>query len=166
LRGAGLAVVERELPEPFTRLGPAQALIHRREAATVLGHLRRDHPGDVSVEFIAMIDEGAAESEEAYRAARALQEQCKAMLGEVFAGVDMLLVPGAPGAAPKGLAATGNPAFQRIWTAIGAPCLGFPASWNEAGLPLGLQVIAAPGTDRQLLANAHHVMALAALREN
>lgn len=166
LRAAGHAVIERALPEPFARLGAAQALIHRREAAVALGHIRRDHPGRVSREFTAMIDEGAGESEADYQAALALLGECKALVPEVFAGVDMLLVPGATGAAPEGLGATGNPAFQRIWTAIGAPCLGFPAQWREDGLPLGLQVIGAPGRDRQLLCDAQAIVALAAPREN
>jgi Asp-tRNA(Asn)/Glu-tRNA(Gln) amidotransferase A subunit family amidase len=112
-----------------------------------------------------MIDGGAAESEADYQAALALQRECKALASEVFQGVDLLLVPGAPGAAPEGLTATGDPVFQRIWTALGAPCFGFPAAWRSDGLPLGLQVIGAPGTDRQLLSNARAIAALAAIRE-
>lgn len=166
LRAAGHTVTDRELPEPFVQLAAAQALIHRREAAMVMGHIRREHPGEVSPEFAAMIDEGAAESEADYQAALALQRECKALAGEVFAGIDMLLVPGATGAAPLGHAATGNPAFQRIWTALGAPCLGFPAAWRDDGLPLGLQVVAAPGSDRQFLSNATAIAARAAPREN
>jgi Asp-tRNA(Asn)/Glu-tRNA(Gln) amidotransferase A subunit family amidase len=131
-----------------------------------VGPIRRDGSDGVSREFAEMIDQGAGESEGDYQAALALLRECKALVGEVFAGVDMLLVPGATGAAPAGLAATGNPAFQRIWTAIGAPCLGFPAQWRDDGLPLGLQVIAAPGRDRQLLADARAIVALAAPREN
>ena len=52
-------VTPRELPEPFERLAAAQALIHRREAAMVMGHIRLAHPAEVSREFAAMIDEGA-----------------------------------------------------------------------------------------------------------
>ncbi|MCX7863921.1 MAG: amidase [Novosphingobium sp.] len=166
LREAGHHVFERPLPEPFARLGAAQALIHRREAAIALGHVRREHADRVSPAFAAMIDEGAAESEAGYQAALELQRACKALAAEVFADVDLLLVPGATGAAPVGLGSTGNPAFQRIWTAIGAPCLGFPVQWRADGLPLGLQVIGAPGCDRQLLGNARTIMALAAPREN
>lgn len=159
LRAAGHTVKDHELPEPFTRLAAAQALIHRREAAMTMGHIRAGHPDQVSSEFAAMIDEGLSESEADYQAALALQAACKALTADVFAGVDLLLVPGATGAAPRGLAATGNPAFQRIWTAIGVPCLGFPATWQADGLPLGLQIIAAPGRDRQLLADAALIVA-------
>jgi Asp-tRNA(Asn)/Glu-tRNA(Gln) amidotransferase A subunit family amidase len=166
LRDAGHTVIDRTLPEPFHRLADAQALIHRREAFVTMGHIRQAHPDRVSAAFAAMIDEGAGESQEDYRAALALQRQCKDLLGEVFADLDMLLVPGATGAAPQSLQATGNPTFQRIWTAVGVPCLGFPAEWRDDGLPLGLQVIAAPGADRQLLSNAKAIVAPVAPREN
>lgn len=165
LRVAGHVVQDRDLPAPFEGLIAAQQLIHRREAWMVMGYIRRDHAAEVSPAFIAMIDAGAAESEADYQAALGVQRECKALAGEVFAGVDLLLVPGAPGAAPEGLSATGDPVFQRIWTALGVPCFGFPAAWRADGLPLGLQVIGAPGTDRQLLSNARAIAALAAIRE-
>ena len=166
LAEAGHAMIFRTLPAPFERLGEAQALIHRREAAIELGAIRRDHADRVSPAFIAMIDAGLSESEDDYQAALALQRECQALAGDVFAGVDMLLAPGAPGAAPPGHAGTGDPVFQRIWTALGVPCLGFPAAWRADGLPLGLQLIAPAGTDRQLLANAATIIAHAAPREN
>lgn len=165
LRVAGHVVQDRDLPAPFDGLIAAQQLIHRREASMVLGHIRRDHAAAVSPAFTAMIDAGAAESEADYQAALSQQQQCKALADEVFAGVDLLLVPGAPGAAPEGLTATGDPIFQRIWTTLGAPCFGFPAAWRNDGLPLGLQVIGAPGHDRQLLSNARAIEALAVPRE-
>lgn len=165
LRDAGHEVFARDLPEPFDRLGAAQILIHRREASMVMGHIRRTHAALVSPAFIAMIEAGAGESEADYQAALALQRECKALAAEVFEGVDLLLVPGATGTAPLGLAATGDPVFQRIWTAFGAPCFGFPAAWQSNGLPLGLQAIGAPGNDRQLLSNITGIAALAAPRE-
>lgn len=165
LNGAGCILTEVTLPEPFTQLQDAQLVIHRVEAAKVLGAIRRDHPAEVSEEFRAMIDAGAATDPADYAAARAVQDECKGLLAEVFADVDLLLAPGAQGAAPEGIGATGDPMFQRIWTATGAPCLGFPAAWRADGLPLGLQVIGLPGADRQLLANAQTIISHAALRE-
>lgn len=165
LHEAGCMLSEVTLPEPFTRLQDVQLLIHRTEAADVLGAIRREHLDEVSAEFRAMIDAGAATDPADYAAARALQEECKALLPTIFADVDLLLAPGAPGAAPEGTGATGDPMFQRIWTATGAPCLGFPGAWRADGLPLGLQVIGLPGTDRQLLADARTIIAHAALKE-
>ena len=165
LHEGGCVLSEVTLPEQFMRLQDAQLLIHRTEASQVLGAIRHEHSGDVSEEFRAMIDAGSATDPADYAAARALQEECKGLLCTVFAGVDLLLAPGAPGAAPEGIGATGDPMFQRIWTATGAPCLGFPAAWRADGLPLGLQVIGLPGTDRQLLADAQTILAHAALKE-
>lgn len=165
LRAAGHTLVTRDLPAPFEGLIAAQILIHRREASMVMGHIRREHAAQVSPAFVAMIDAGAAEREADYQAALALQRECKALAAEVFAGVDLLLVPGATGAAPLGHAATGDPVFQRLWTALGAPCFGFPAAWQGDGLPLGLQVVGAPGTDRHMLSNITAIAALAAPRE-
>ena len=165
LGAAGCLVSEVTLPEPFERLGAAQLTIHRTEAFQVLGEIRCAHGAEVSEEFRAMIDAGASTSADEYSAARALQEECTALLPAIFSDIDLLLAPGAPGVAPEGLGATGDPMFQRIWTAVGAPCLGFPAAWRDDGLPLGLQVIGLPGADRQLLANAQIIIAHAALRE-
>ena len=58
-----------------------------------------------------------------------------------------------------------TPAFQRIWTALGLPCLGFPAAWTADGLPLGLQIVGAAHADRQLLADTRTIMPHAALKE-
>ncbi len=163
LRAAGLTVVERPLPDAMTSLAVAQAIIHRHEAYRALGHYRRDYPDQVTAVFRSFIDAGAAETPASYAAALADQARGKALLPQVFDGIDMLVVPGATGAAPPGLGATGDPAFQRIWTLLGVPCLGFPAARNDQGLPLGLQLIGPPGADRQFLATAARIAAHAKL---
>ena len=84
-----------------------------------------------------------ARSPEAEALARDRAERCRARLPEVFARFDALLTPAALGEAPIGLASTGDPAFERIWTLLGTPA---------ASLPLGVQVVGAPGRDRALAA--------------
>lgn len=158
-------VADVELPKSFQSLGAAQSLIHRYEAAQELGWIRRAYPDEVSETFRAMIDEGAETPASAYETARALQQQCTEAMPVIFRDFDLLLAPGAPGAAPEGLGTTGDPMFQRIWTATGAPCLGFPAAWRDDGLPLGLQVVGPADADRQMLADAQTIMAHAELRD-
>jgi len=75
-------------------------------------------------------------------------------LAETFAEVDVLLTFSAPGAAPKGLASTGDPRFNRLWTLMGTPCVNIPAYVAEGGLPVGVQVIADYGNDAKALAAA------------
>ena len=48
---------------------------------------------------------------------------------------------------PKGLASTGDPRFNRLWTLMGVPCVNVPAIVVDGGLPVGAQVIARFGDD-------------------
>ena len=130
----------------------------------LLSPIRAAHEAEVTQAFRDFLDAGARESEADYQAALALQQACRAELDAVFAGVDVLLAPSAPGVAPAGLGSTGNPVVQRIWTALGVPCLGFPAAWSE-GLPLGLTLVGRPGADRQLIADARAIVALGQFKE-
>ena len=72
----------------------------------------------------------------------------------VFGEADVLLLPSAPGAAPAGLSATGDPRFNRLWTLMGVPAINVPGLHASGGLPLGAQVIAPFGRDRLGLAVA------------
>ena len=65
--------------------------------------------------------------------------------------VDALLTPAAPGEAPAGLAATGDPVFARVWTLLGLPCVNVPGLTGPHGLPVGLQLVGHPGRERDLL---------------
>ena len=76
---------------------------------------------------------------------------------KVFDEVDVILTFAAPGAAPKGLASTGDARFNRLWTLMGVPCVNVPAHVAEGGLPVGVQVIARFGDDAGALAAARFV---------
>jgi Asp-tRNA(Asn)/Glu-tRNA(Gln) amidotransferase A subunit family amidase len=65
----------------------------------------------------------------------------RAYLDDVFAEVDILLAPSAPGEAPLGLHSTGNANFNAIWTLAWTPCLTLPAGTGPKGLPLGIQLV-------------------------
>ena len=51
---------------------------------------------------------------------------------------------------PVGIESTGNPLFCRAWTLLGTPSLSVPLVWTAAGLPVGVQLVAAPGEDRRV----------------
>jgi Asp-tRNA(Asn)/Glu-tRNA(Gln) amidotransferase A subunit family amidase len=57
-------------------------------------------------------------------------------------GVDLWISPAAPGPAPRGLDATGDPVMNLPWTHSGLPTLSLPAGRTADGLPLGLQIAA------------------------
>ena len=101
------------------------------------------------------------------RGARGSRTARRAALGEIFDDVDVLLTFSAPGAAPKGLASTGDTRFNQLWTLMGVPCVNVPAYVADGGLPVGVQVIARFGDDAKALAAARFVEdALTAVRAN
>ena len=53
---------------------------------------------------------------------------------------------------PAGIGATGDPRFSLIWTYTGLPTLTLPYGLSPAGLPLGLQLVAPPNREADLLA--------------
>jgi len=89
----------------------------------------------------------------AYDAARHLAADTRAALPSHFGSCHVWLTPAGPGPAPIGLAATGDPVFNRIWTLLHVPCVSVPCI-RENGLPVGLQVIGPPGQDETTLAIA------------
>jgi amidase len=64
------------------------------------------------------------------------------------------VAPAAAGAAPRGLASTGDPVFSRPWQLLGCPCLALPVPSDRVDLPLGIQVIGRPGDDARVLGAA------------
>jgi len=103
------------------------------------------------------LDESIGITPAEYDDARAITDRARAALADVFTDVDVLLTFSAPGGAPKGLASTGDPRFNRLWTLMGVPCVNIPAYVADGGLPVGVQVIARFGEDAGALAGARFV---------
>jgi Asp-tRNA(Asn)/Glu-tRNA(Gln) amidotransferase A subunit family amidase len=82
------------------------------------------------------------------------QRYAPAGLADVFDEYDAILTPAAPGIAPKGLRATGDPAFCTLWTLTGLPAVSLPLLAGEGALPLGVQLVGASGHDGRLLRTA------------
>ncbi len=72
----------------------------------------------------------------------------------ILADYDAIITPATVGVAPLG-AATGSPMFCSLWTLAGVPAVSLPLLAGEAGLPLGLQLVGAPGGDARLLRTAN-----------
>ena len=72
---------------------------------------------------------------------------------------DAILTPAAPGAAPKGLASTGDPSFCTLWTLCGMPAISLPLFESENGLPLGVQLVGPRQGDARLLRTARWLAA-------
>jgi Asp-tRNA(Asn)/Glu-tRNA(Gln) amidotransferase A subunit family amidase len=152
LARAGAVVEELELGPGLDGLADAQRTIMAAEAARTLREIRDAHAPLLSRVLLDFLAEGERVAPEREAAARALADRGRAGLAGVFSRVDALLTPAAPGEAPLGLASTGDPAFSRIWTLLGTPCASLPLARGPAGMPVGVQVVGAPGADGALAA--------------
>lgn len=151
-RRAGLEEVV--LPAAFNGLVDAQTTIMDAEVAAALAPEYTRHRSQLSTLLQAGLERGLAVTTADLSAARDVATRGREALHQVFAEVDALLVPSVIGEAPEGLEGTGNPVFCRAWTLLGTPAVAVPGLLGPAGLPLGVQVVAAPGRDRAALASA------------
>ncbi|EMD24514.1 amidase [Amycolatopsis azurea] len=108
----------------------------------------------LSVPLARLLRTGAATSDAEYGAARATIARGAARVAELLGSYDLVLGPAAPGAAPRGLDTTGDPALSRGWQALGLPAIALPGFTDPAGLPLGLQVVGRRGGETDLLGHA------------
>jgi Asp-tRNA(Asn)/Glu-tRNA(Gln) amidotransferase A subunit family amidase len=67
---------------------------------------------------------------------------------------DAILTPAAPGPAPEGLGATGDPSFCSLWTLCGVPAISLPLLQASNGLPIGVQLVGRHNFDARLLRTA------------
>ena len=154
LRKAGHAIVDLPTPKALQPIPRLQRLVMAYDMDKALGHERRHFESSLSPILKAYLDEGRGTSARAYDAAMATTRETMRDLESVFGAADVIMSPSAGGEAPKGLHATGDPAFNRVWTQLQLPCLTLPAGHGPNGLPVGVQLAARSGQDALLLAVA------------
>ena len=154
LGAAGAEVRELALPAAFESLAAAQETIQIFEGARCCAHELTAHRDQLSAKLLELLAPAEGLTYAAYAAALALADTCRLQLEAIFTDYDALLVPSAPGEAPEGLEATGNPIFNRMWTLLHTPAVTLPSHTGAHGLPVGVQVIGPLGMDDRLLAIA------------
>lgn len=155
----GAKVSTRELPDTFSALTEAHAIIMNAESARALGWELTHHAEQLSETLRERMRFGLDQTEAALRNAYAVFESTQVAFPQAMDGLDVLVTPSAPGEAPKGLGWTGDPAFNSIWTSLHVPCVTVPAGTGPNGLPLGIQIVGRRGDDRAVLAWARWVEA-------
>lgn len=149
-------VVEVTLPPAFAGLVEAQMTIMGVEARSALAWERTTHPELLSEQLRDYLED-AGEREDDYQAALDLAERCRAQLPGVLGDPGIVLAPSVLGEAPP-IETTGDPLLCRMWTLLGTPTVAVPGLHGPQGLPLGVQVLAAPGHDDLALAGAAFVI--------
>ena len=151
LEAAGHTVIDLPTPPAWQQVPRLQRLVMAYDMDKALGHERRAHEASLTSIMKSYLDEGRGTSSRAYDAALATTRDVMREADAVFGAADVILSPPAAGEAPKGLHATGDPAFNRLWTQLQLPCLTLPAGTGPNGLPVGVQVAARTGQDALLL---------------
>ncbi|MFQ5578723.1 MAG: amidase [Anaerolineae bacterium] len=171
---ASLAALDRQLGKleaagytirTLSTLNDIEA-VAQRHVALMAGEMAREHApwfdkyrALYRPRTLALLEQGRAVSDAELDDLRLRQAVLRVELENRMAdaGIDLWATPAAPGPAPEGLGATGNPAMNLPWTQAGFPSVNLPAGRAVNGLPLGLQLVASFMHDEQLLAWAEPI---------
>jgi Asp-tRNA(Asn)/Glu-tRNA(Gln) amidotransferase A subunit family amidase len=153
LEAAGARLEDVALPAAFASIYDVGATVLRAEAAAAHAPLFPAHAAEYPPKIKELIELGHAISAPVYLAAQAARRQVREAVGAIAARYDAFLLPTIGAPAPRGLASTGDPSFCSPWSFLGMPAITLPTG-VEGGLPLAVQLVAAPWSEARLLAAA------------
>jgi Asp-tRNA(Asn)/Glu-tRNA(Gln) amidotransferase A subunit family amidase len=154
LRAAGVTVDEIVMPDGFDAMTDAANVIHDYEMHRSLAPEWTAAHDKMDPALAARVDRAGRWTAEDYRRALAGSEEQRRATDALIAPYSGVLCLAAPGEAPAGLAATGDPMMNSAWTALHVPCLTLPALRGANGLPIGLQIVSGRYSDLDLLRTA------------
>ena len=154
-----LGAREIDLPPYYADAWQAQRAIMAADMASNLG-VFVDKGGETSQALRDILAEGRKVTAVEYHAAVRDARRYAEGLSEIFEQhADAIITLSARGVAPVGHASTGDPAFCTLWTLTGLPAMNLPILEDAQGLPIGVQIVGAPGRDERLLRTAQSLLA-------
>ena len=154
LERAGASVEEIPLPESIETAFDEQLLIMSVELAAFHQPMFQRQAEDYSPKLQDLISRGLATDGISYSRALERRVQFTSAMHQLAQKVDVLLTPSTPTPALADLTNTGDPKFQGPWTSCGIPTISIPSGLAQSGMPLGIQLAAAPFAEARLLAAA------------
>jgi aspartyl-tRNA(Asn)/glutamyl-tRNA(Gln) amidotransferase subunit A len=156
LERGGVEVVELSIPD-YELVSAATMLVLLAEALDCHRRNLRERWNDYGRTTRLRLTTGIFVSgSELVRAQRVLASR-REPVARALAGVDAVLTPTVGSGAwaldemQLDMPAKG-PLFTRVWNGLGFPALAVPMGFDALGLPLSLQIAAAPGADARVLA--------------
>jgi Asp-tRNA(Asn)/Glu-tRNA(Gln) amidotransferase A subunit family amidase len=129
-----------DLPASFNDVIACHRIIMLSEMALNYGHYYDRGKTELSAAMCEAIETGRTFLATDYARARRAQERLYEEYRAFAAPYGALLTLPAPGPAPHGLGATGNPVFCTLGTYLGVPALSLPLL-EVSGMPLGIQLM-------------------------
>ncbi|MEU2742244.1 amidase [Streptomyces sp. NPDC007095] len=152
----GAVLVDVDWPALTPRLVEAHITVMAYEAARMLAE-ESTHPDRLSAPLNELLAHGRSITTGDYEHARSVARRERSTVLALLGDVDAVLGPAAPGAAPKGLTATGSPVLSRPWQLLGLPALTVPGHRDAQGMPLGVQLVGHPDRLEGLFSLGHAV---------
>lgn len=147
-----------EMPAGFERVVQWHETVNDVELACALHFEYLHHKEALSAALQQRLHKAQSITAAEYLFAKSRMAYVTQAFDDVFAQYDAILTPAALGSAPLGLASTGNPIMQTVWTFGGLPAVSLPLLTVADGMPLGVQAIGAFQTDARLLRSCRHLV--------
>jgi aspartyl-tRNA(Asn)/glutamyl-tRNA(Gln) amidotransferase subunit A len=137
----------------FTRMRRAALLIMESELGVEFADDLADTANPVSARLRDLLDYARGKSAVDYAAADRQIDRAVVLARELFRDVDVLVLPTVPhGAYALGEGERANDADLTSFASLaGCPAISLPMGLLDDGLPVGLQLVGAPGSDLRLL---------------
>ncbi|HEX3501327.1 MAG TPA: amidase [Stellaceae bacterium] len=157
LRAAGAMVETVKLPAEFDNIIAVQDIVSSHIIADTYRWEWQHHRDKLSPSFQQSIEKGLGWSHERLAAAWASAHTCLDLMQGILGRCDAVVTPAALGEAGIGIADTGSAACNAMWSLLGPPAVTLPLARGPAGMPIGVQFVAARRDDRRLLGLADWV---------
>jgi len=144
IQSAGVEVQEVGLPEIFDIQSAILMTIMRAEMASAHNEIHRNNSESYKTKLRGLVETGMLLDAGSYLNARRLRRIYQTEMSQLFDHCDLLISLGAKDTAPEGLGYTGDPAFSGPWTLADFPTITLPHSLAENGMPVAIQLSAAP----------------------
>jgi Asp-tRNA(Asn)/Glu-tRNA(Gln) amidotransferase A subunit family amidase len=138
-------------PEDFIRNG---RIVQSSESASVHKELYAQHGSSYGPQIGGQVARGLEILATDYVRAWNQVRYVRRALLDLLSGGDVILIPTASSTAPADLGTTGNAVFCAPASFCGLPSISLPSGIGVSGLPLAVQLIAAPWQESRLLSAA------------
>ncbi len=153
LARSGAEVDDPVMPDALADLQGVHRTIMAVEGAESFRAYVEPFPERFSAATRGLVEEGSRIPRGEYLTALDRRARAIPLFARWVAGQDAVMTLSTLGEAPD-TTTTGDASCCTLWTLLGAPAVTIPVARGPQGLPLGIQLVGAPGADASLLAAA------------